>query len=192
MQNRVQSIENRAVAASLSRSRIVIGRQMEPAKLERVMLDFTEGTHNVLVATTIIESGIDLPASLSTRPTASVSRSFMIAWWVGQAEKLLTTRAGQALSTKARARLAVIKNLQSSVRLSCGPDLELEGRRTLGHPEGHVQAVGLRPTNSSTRPSENSKGINLLNCWLNISCKHGSPKNSCRDIHSFDGLQAPR
>ena len=64
--NRVQSIENRAawLAPLVPEARIVIGHgQMEPAKLERVMLDFTEGTHNVLVATTIIESGIDIPTA---------------------------------------------------------------------------------------------------------------------------------
>ncbi|MFH1159835.1 MAG: transcription-repair coupling factor [bacterium] len=35
--------------------------QMEGAKLERVMLDFIEGDYDVLVATTIIESGLDIP-----------------------------------------------------------------------------------------------------------------------------------
>jgi len=35
--------------------------QMEGAKLERVMIDFIEGDYDVLVATTIIESGLDIP-----------------------------------------------------------------------------------------------------------------------------------
>ncbi len=35
--------------------------QMEGAKLERVMIDFVEGDYDVLVATTIIESGLDIP-----------------------------------------------------------------------------------------------------------------------------------
>jgi len=42
--------------------RIGIGHgQMEGQKLEKVMLDFIDGDYDVLLATTIIESGLDIP-----------------------------------------------------------------------------------------------------------------------------------
>jgi transcription-repair coupling factor (superfamily II helicase) len=62
--NRVQSIKE--VAGMIQRlvpgARVHIGHgQMEGEKLEQVMLDFVEGDYDVLVATTIIESGLDIP-----------------------------------------------------------------------------------------------------------------------------------
>ena len=62
--NRVQTIQ--AVARKLSRLvpevDITIGHgQMEEDQLEKVMVEFSQGSHDVLVCTTIIESGLDLP-----------------------------------------------------------------------------------------------------------------------------------
>ncbi len=62
--NRVQTIGK--VAALVERlvpgARVGIGHgQMPPKELEQVMMDFIYGEYNVLVATTIIESGIDIP-----------------------------------------------------------------------------------------------------------------------------------
>lgn len=64
LHNRVQSIAR--VASTIERlvpgARVVVGHgQMPPAQLEQVMMDFIYGESNVLVATTIIESGIDIP-----------------------------------------------------------------------------------------------------------------------------------
>jgi transcription-repair coupling factor (superfamily II helicase) len=62
--NRVKNIIE--VAGMIQRlvpdARIAIGHgQMEGHKLEKVMLDFVEGNYDVLIATTIIESGLDIP-----------------------------------------------------------------------------------------------------------------------------------
>lgn len=62
--NRVQNIQE--VAGVLQRllpdARIGIGHgQMEGKKLEEVMMNFVEGQYDILVATTIIESGLDVP-----------------------------------------------------------------------------------------------------------------------------------
>ena len=64
--NRVHSIESRAASDTITvpHARIVIGHgQMDAKALEKVMIDFTDGRYNVLVATTIIESGIDIPTA---------------------------------------------------------------------------------------------------------------------------------
>ena len=73
--NRVSNIQE--VAGMVNRlvpdARVAIGHgQMEGKKLEKVMLDFMDGKYDVLVATSIIESGLDVPTrtrSLSTMPT---------------------------------------------------------------------------------------------------------------------------
>ncbi len=62
--NRIQNIMD--VAGMLKRivpdAKIAIGHgQMEGAKLEKIMLDFVDGEYDILVATTIIESGLDIP-----------------------------------------------------------------------------------------------------------------------------------
>ena len=62
--NRVQNINE--IAAMITRlcpnARIAVGHgQMEGKKLEAIILDFMDGLYDILVATTIIESGIDIP-----------------------------------------------------------------------------------------------------------------------------------
>ncbi len=62
--NRIQNIMEIAglVARIVPDARIAIGHgQMEGPKLERVMLGFVEGEYDVLVSTTIVESGLDIP-----------------------------------------------------------------------------------------------------------------------------------
>lgn len=62
--NRVQNIEEiQQMISKLSPNvtSIVAHGQMESAKLERTMLDFISGDYDVLVSTTIIESGLDIP-----------------------------------------------------------------------------------------------------------------------------------
>jgi transcription-repair coupling factor (superfamily II helicase) len=62
--NRVRTIDRAAqrIAKLVPRARIAIGHgQMEEDDLARVMVDFASGRHDVLVCTTIIESGLDIP-----------------------------------------------------------------------------------------------------------------------------------
>jgi transcription-repair coupling factor (superfamily II helicase) len=62
--NRVRTIDRAAqrIAKLVPRARIAIGHgQMDEDDLARVMVDFSSGKHDVLVCTTIIESGLDIP-----------------------------------------------------------------------------------------------------------------------------------
>lgn len=64
MHNRVENIQEVAgmIQRLLPDARIAIGHgQMDGKKLEETMLAFMEGAYDVLVATTIIESGLDVP-----------------------------------------------------------------------------------------------------------------------------------
>ncbi len=64
--NRVYDIDEVAerIRELVPESRVLVGHgQMPPRELEQVMLDFVEGNADVLVSTTIIESGIDIPSA---------------------------------------------------------------------------------------------------------------------------------
>ena len=64
--NRVYDIEEVAeeIRSLVPEARVIVGHgQMPPRALEKVMLDFVHGDADVLVSTTIIESGIDIPTA---------------------------------------------------------------------------------------------------------------------------------
>lgn len=61
---RIQNIQELAgmIQRTVPRTRVAVAHgQMDGAKLEKIMVDFIEGEYDVLVATTIIESGLDIP-----------------------------------------------------------------------------------------------------------------------------------
>jgi len=64
LHNRVEDIEQIAtiIRRLVKKARVAVGHgQMSPRELENIMLDFLEGEIDILVCTTIIESGIDIP-----------------------------------------------------------------------------------------------------------------------------------
>ena len=155
--NRVQSIER--VAADLKDmvpdARVAIAHgQMDEGRLERVVLDFWEGQYDVLVCTTIIESGIDMP----TVNTLVVDRADLMG--LGQLHQLRgrVGRAGQRayaylffppereLTEQAYERLKTIgehTELGSGFKIAMR-DLEIRGAGNLlgASQSGHIAAVG--------------------------------------------------
>jgi len=155
--NRVADIEQ--VAGGLKElvpeARIAVAHgQMEESALESVVLDFWEGSYDVLVCTTIIESGIDMP----TVNTLVVDRADLLG--LGQMHQLRgrVGRAGQrayaylftptdrSLSEEAYERLRTIgetTELGSGFRIAMR-DLEIRGAgNILGTGQsGHIAAVG--------------------------------------------------
>ncbi|NQW33897.1 MAG: transcription-repair coupling factor, partial [Acidimicrobiaceae bacterium] len=155
--NRVRSIEDRAqeLRELVPEARIIVAHgQMDEAKLERAVQDFWEGKHDVLVCTTIIESGIDMP----TVNTLVVERADLLG--LGQLHQLRgrVGRSGQrayaylfhprdrALSETAYERLRTIgeaTELGSGFKIAMR-DLEIRGAgNLLGEAQsGHIAAVG--------------------------------------------------
>ena len=155
--NRVRDIER--IAASVrdlvSEARVVVAHgQMDEGTLEQVVLDFSEGRADVLVCTTIIESGIDMP----TVNTLVVDRADLLG--LGQLHQLRgrVGRAGQrayaylfhprdrALTEQAYERLRTIgehTELGSGFKIAMR-DLEIRGAgNLLGNDQsGHIAAVG--------------------------------------------------
>ena len=155
--NRVQDIER--VAAHLGElvpeARIAVAHgQMDEGTLEKVVLDFWEGAFDVLVCTTIIESGIDMP----TVNTLVVDRADLLG--LGQLHQLRgrVGRSGsrayaylffppdRALTEQAFERLRTIgeaTELGSGFRIAMR-DLEIRGAGNLlgSGQSGHISSVG--------------------------------------------------
>jgi transcription-repair coupling factor (superfamily II helicase) len=155
--NRVQDIEK--VAAELRdlvpEARVAIAHgQLDEGSLERVVLDFWEGQYDVLVCTTIIESGIDMP----TVNTLVVDRADLLG--LGQMHQLrgrvgrsgsrayayLFVPPDRALSEEAYERLKTIgeaTELGSGFKIAMR-DLEIRGAGNLlgTGQSGHIAAVG--------------------------------------------------
>jgi transcription-repair coupling factor (superfamily II helicase) len=155
--NRVRDIEEvaRRVRELVPEARVVVAHgQMDEGTLERVVYDFWERRSDVLVCTTIIESGIDMP----TVNTLVVDRADLLG--LGQLHQLrgrvgrsghrayayLFHPAGRVLTEQAFERLRTIgehTELGSGFKIAMR-DLEIRGAgNLLGRDQsGHVAAVG--------------------------------------------------
>ncbi len=155
--NRVQDIDAVAtrVRTMAPEARVAVAHgQMDEGSLEKVVLDFWEGAYDVLVCTTIIESGIDMP----TVNTLVVDRADLLG--LGQLHQLRgrVGRAGQrayaylfhpvdrVLSEQAYERLRTIGDhteLGSGFKIALR-DLQIRGAgNLLGRDQsGHIAAVG--------------------------------------------------
>ncbi|MDG2027786.1 MAG: transcription-repair coupling factor [Acidimicrobiales bacterium] len=155
--NRVRDIEHVAerLRGLVPEARIAVAHgQMDEGTLERVVVDFWEGEYDVLVCTTIIESGIDMPSV----NTLVVDRADLLG--LGQLHQLRgrVGRAGQrayaylfhpedvVLSEEAYERLKTIgeaTELGSGFRIAMR-DLEIRGAGNLlgTGQSGHIAAVG--------------------------------------------------
>ncbi len=155
--NRVEDIDRRAsqLAELVPEARIAVAHgQMDEGTLEQVMLDFWEGAYDVLVCTTIIESGIDMPLV----NTLVVERADLLG--LGQLHQIRgrVGRSGQRayaylfyppnreLTEEAYERLKTIgesTELGSGFRIAMR-DLEIRGAGNLlgTGQSGHIAAVG--------------------------------------------------
>jgi transcription-repair coupling factor (superfamily II helicase) len=156
--NRVQSIYSIAdkILELVPRARVGVGHgQMAEGELEKVMMDFYEKKTDVLVATTIIESGIDIPSAntiLIDRADAfGLAQLYQLRGRVGRAQTrayaYLFIPAEGAITEDAKKRLEVI---QKFVELGSGfsvasHDLEIRGGGDLlgAQQSGHINAIGF-------------------------------------------------
>lgn len=156
--NRVETIASLAamVKRLVPRARVEIGHgQMRERELERVMLRFVSGEADVLVSTTIIENGLDIPRAntllVNRADRFGLAELYQLRGRVGRADRrayaYLLVPPGQQLSAVARKRLAALKEfseLGAGFRIAA-LDLELRGAGNLLGPQqhGHINAVGF-------------------------------------------------
>ena len=128
--------------------------QMKESELEQIMYDFISGRIDVLVSTTIIETGLDISnvntIIISDADKMGLSQLYQLRGRVGRtgrtAYAFLMYRRGQILREVAEKRLAAIReftDLGSGFRIAMR-DLEIRGAGSiLGRVQhGHMQAVG--------------------------------------------------
>jgi len=156
--NRVETIEGQAeqLRQLLPQARIVVAHgQMGEGGLERVMMAFAAGEYDVLVCTTIIESGLDIPnvntIVIDRADALGLAQLYQLRGRVGRSSRrayayLLYRRRGQ-LSEIARKRLQAIFNaseLGAGFQIALS-DLEIRGAGNIlgGEQHGHLTAVGF-------------------------------------------------
>ncbi|HET8629672.1 MAG TPA: transcription-repair coupling factor [Thermomicrobiales bacterium] len=156
--NRVQTLP--MVAARLRElvpeARIVLGHgQMDQGQLEKVMLAFLRREYDVLVCTTIIESGLDIPTVntivIDDAPHYGLTQLHQLRGRVGRASTrayaYLFYHPGRPMTVEAQERLETI---QQATELGAGfkiamKDLELRGAGNIlgAEQSGHIAAVGF-------------------------------------------------
>ncbi len=156
--NRVETIETIAalVQRLVPQARLAVGHgQMNEKDMEKVMLDFIDFQYDVLVATTIIENGIDIPRAntiiINRADQYGLSQLYQLRGRVGRSNRrayaYLLIPGEQELTPIAKRRLAAIRefsDLGAGFRIAA-LDLELRGAGNLlgGQQSGHMDALGF-------------------------------------------------
>jgi len=156
--NRVETIETIAalVKKLVPQARIVVAHgQMNEKEMEEKMLDFVAHKYDVLVATTIVENGIDIPRAntiiINRADNYGLSQLYQLRGRVGRSNRrayaYLLIPNEQQLTPIARRRLSAIRefsDLGAGFRIAA-LDLELRGAGNLlgGQQSGHLNALGF-------------------------------------------------
>jgi transcription-repair coupling factor (superfamily II helicase) len=156
--NRVESIYSIAnlITKLVPDARVVVGHgQMGEDALEKVMVDFVAHRYDVLVATTIVENGLDIPNAntivINRADRYGLAQRYQLRGRVGRADRpayaYLLVPPDEALSPIAKRRLAAIRefsDLGSGFRVAA-LDLEIRGAGNLlgGEQSGQIEAVGF-------------------------------------------------
>jgi transcription-repair coupling factor (superfamily II helicase) len=156
--NRVESIFSigELVQRLVPEARVVVahGQQAED-ELERAMLDFINKKFDVLLATTIIENGLDIPnvntILINRADRYGLSQLYQLRGRVGRSDRpayaYLLIPPDETLSSVAKKRLAAIRefsDLGSGFRVAA-LDLEIRGAGNLlgGEQSGHIETIGF-------------------------------------------------
>jgi transcription-repair coupling factor (superfamily II helicase) len=156
--NKVETIYSVAglIQKLVPKARVVVGHgQMKERELESVMLKFVRGQADVLVSTTIVENGLDIPRAntilINRADHFGLSELYQLRGRVGRSNQrayaYLLVPEDVQLSPLARRRLAALKEfsaLGAGFRVAA-LDLELRGAGTLlgGQQHGHINAIGF-------------------------------------------------
>jgi transcription-repair coupling factor (superfamily II helicase) len=158
LHNRVETIDETGerVRAMVPAARVLVAHgQMAEGELEKVMLAFLRGGADVLVCTTIVESGLDIPSTntlvVERADELGLAQLYQIRGRVGRSRErayaYLLYPSAAALSGEAAARLSTLSDyteLGSGFRIAMR-DLEIRGAGNLlgGEQSGHVAAIGF-------------------------------------------------
>lgn len=208
LHNEVDTIENRRekLQELLPEARIAVAHgQMPERQLEHVMRDFVAQRHNVLVCSTIIETGIDVPSAntiiMSRADKFGLAQLHQLRGRVGrshhQAYAYLLVPDVQGLTKQAGQRLEAIQNMEelgSGFYLAMH-DLEIRGAgEVLGENQsGNMMEVGFQLYNDmlaeAVRSLKAGKEPDLLSplsvtTEINLHAPALLPDSYCGDVHT--------
>lgn len=157
LNNRVENIDSIAskVMDMVPTAKVAVAHgQMSSSKIEDIMLEYMEKKIDILVCTTILESGIDVPNAntiiIENSDRLGLAQLYQIRGRVGRSNRLahayITYRKGSALSEEAEKRLTAIKEYTqfgSGFKIALR-DLEIRGAgNLLGQQQhGHIASIG--------------------------------------------------
>jgi len=155
--NRVRTIDMKAteIQALVPDARVAVAHgQMDERQLEDIMLSFLKGEYNVLVCTTIIESGLDMPnvntLIVEDADRMGLAQLYQLRGRVGRSNRLayayITYKKDKVVAEAAEKRLQAIREfteLGSGFKIAMR-DMEIRGAGNLLGPEqhGHMESVG--------------------------------------------------
>jgi transcription-repair coupling factor (superfamily II helicase) len=156
--NRVETIYDLAttIRQLVPSARVVIGHgQLPETELERVMLAFMNHEYDILVATSIIENGLDIPLAntiiINRADRHGLSELYQLRGRVGRSNRrayaYLLIPPEKELTEISRRRLAALKefsDLGAGFKIAA-LDLELRGAGNMlgGEQSGHIEAIGF-------------------------------------------------
>ncbi|MDE1549316.1 transcription-repair coupling factor [Jeotgalibaca caeni] len=156
--NRVDTIERKAdeIRAIIPDCRVGVAHgQMTEVQLENIMLDFIEGAYDVLVTTTIIETGVDIPNAntlfIENADRMGLSQLYQLRGRVGRTNRIayayLMYQRDKVLSEVSEKRLQAIKDfteLGSGFKIAMR-DLSIRGAGNLlgAQQHGFIDSVGF-------------------------------------------------
>lgn len=207
LHNEVETIENRRMKLQelLPEARIVVAHgQMPERELERVMREFVGGKHNLLLCSTIIETGIDVPSAntivISRADKFGLAQLHQLRGRVGrshhQAYAYLMVPDIEGLTKQAAQRLEAIQNMEelgSGFYLAMH-DLEIRGAgEVLGENQsGNMMEVGFQLYNDmlseAVRSLKAGREPDLLSplsatTEINLHAPALLPDAYCGDVH---------
>ncbi len=157
LHNRVQGIEKTALELQkmVPEARIATAHgKMSERELENIMMDVSEGDIDVLVCTTIIETGLDIPnvntIIIEDADRLGLAQLYQLRGRVGRSNRLayayLTYRRDKVLSEDSQKRLRAIREFTefgSGFKIAMR-DLEIRGTGNVIGPQqsGHMESVG--------------------------------------------------
>ena len=207
LHNEVQTIENMhaRLAQLLPEARIVVAHgQMRERELERAMREFHQQRYNLLLCTTIIETGIDIPTAntmlINRADKFGLAQLHQLRGRVGrshhQAYAYLLIHAEEALSAQAKKRLEAIQMMEElgSGFFLAMHDLEIRGAgEVLGESQsGEMQEIGFNlyadMLNHAVRSLKAGEEPDLasplaITTEINLHLPALLPSDYCSDVH---------
>ncbi len=197
--NRVQSIDifYQHLRELVPEARIVIGHgQMRESALEDVMLDFFEGHYDVLLCSTIIESGLDVPNCntmiVCEADRFGLSQLYQLRGRVGRSNRLaycyLTVHPGKMIGEVAEKRLTAIREFTefgSGFKIAMR-DLEIRGAGNIlgSEQHGHMSAVGydlyVKLMDEAVRRLRGEKGLGDIETRVDLKVDAYLPEDYVR------------